>query len=76
MSGSNVREGFWCGQNIFSNIKKLKNSTNKRVKKLQKLIKEVQKKKSKTEKNKGCTYMSRSIVCAHRKYEKVSVHKK
>jgi len=56
--------------------KKLKNSTNKKVKKLQKLIKEVLKKKSKTEKNKGCTYMSRSIECAHRKYEKVSVHKK
>ena len=50
MSGSNLSEGFWCGQNIFSNIKKLKNSTNKKVKKLQKLIKEVQKKKSKTEK--------------------------
>ena len=74
MSGSSLSEGFWCGQNIFSNIKKLKNITNKKVKKLQKLIKEVQKKKSKTEKNKGCTYMSRSIECAHRK--KVSVHKK
>ena len=76
MSGSNLSEGFWCGQNIFSNIKKLKTGTNKKVKKLQKLIKEVQKKKIKTEKNKGCTYMSRSIECAHRKYEKVSVHKK
>ena len=43
---------------------------------LQKLTKEVQKKKSKTEKNKACTYMPRSIECAHRKYEKVSVHKK
>ena len=43
---------------------------------LRKLIKEVQKKKSKTEKNKGCTYMSRSIECAYRKYEKVFVHKK
>ena len=42
---SNLSEGFWCGQNILSNIKKLKNSTNKKVKKLQ-----VQKKKSKTEK--------------------------
>ena len=52
-------------------LEKLKNSTNEKVKKLQKLIKEVQKKKSKTEKNKGCTYMSRSIECAHRKYEKV-----
>ena len=76
MSGSNLSEGFWCGESIFSNIKKAKNSTNKKVKKLQKLIKEVQKKKSKTEKNKGCTYMSRSIECAHRKHEKVSVHKK
>ena len=75
MSGSNLSEVFWCGQNIFSNIKKLKNRTNKKVKKLQKLIKEVQKKKSKTEK-KGCTYMSRSIECAHRKYKKVSVHTK
>ena len=54
----------------------IKNSTNKKVKKLQKLIKDVQTKKSKTEKNKGCTYMSRSIECAHRKYEKASVHKK
>ena len=71
MSGLNLSEGFWCGQNIFSNIKKLKNSTNKKVRKLQKLIKDVQKKKSKTEKNKGCTYMPRSIECAHRKYEKV-----
>jgi len=56
--------------------KKFKNSTNKKVKKLQKLIKEVQKKKRKTEKNKGCPYMSRSIECAHRKYEKVNIHKK
>ena len=37
MSGSNLSEGFWCGQDIFSNIKKIKNSTNKKVKKLQKL---------------------------------------
>ena len=76
MSGSNLSEGFWCGQNIFSNVKKLKISTNKTVKKLQKLVKEVQKKKRKTEKNTGCTYMPRSIECAHRKYEKVLVHKK
>ena len=76
MSGSKLSEGFWCGQNIFSNIKKLKNSTNVKVKKLQKLIKEVQKKKSKTEKNKGCTYMPRSIESAYRKYEKACVHKK
>ena len=53
MSRSNLSEGFWCGQNIFSNIKELRNSSNKKVKKLQKLIKEVQKKKSKTEKTKG-----------------------
>ena len=71
MSGSNLSEGFWCGQNIFSNIKKLKNSANKKVKMLQKLISEVQ-----TEKIKTCTYMPISIECAHRKYEKVNVHKK
>ena len=54
MSGSNLSEGFWCGQNIFSNIKELKDSTNKKVKKLQKLIKEVQKKKkAKQKKTKG-----------------------
>ena len=47
-----LSEGFWCGQNIFSNIKKLKYSTNKKVKKLQKLIKKVQKKKSITKKTK------------------------
>ena len=46
MSGSNLSEIFGCSQNIFSNIKKLHNSTNKKVKKLQKLIKEVQKKKT------------------------------
>ena len=46
------------------------------IKKLQKLIKEVQKKKRKTEKNKRCTYMPKSIECAHRKYEKVNIHKK
>ena len=76
MSGSILSEGFWCGYNIFSNIKKLKNSTNKKVKKLQKLIKEVQKKNKQNRKNKRCTYMPRSIKCAHRKYEKVNVHKK
>ena len=53
MSGSSLSEGFWCGQNIFSNIEKLKNSTNKKVKNLQKLVEEVQKKKRKTEKIKG-----------------------
>ena len=26
MSGSNLSEGNWCGQSIFSNTKKLKNS--------------------------------------------------
>ena len=51
MSGSNLSEGFWSGQNIFSNIKKLKNSTNKKVKKLQKL--RYRKKKAKQEKTKG-----------------------
>ena len=74
MSGSNISEGFWCGQNIFSNIKKLKNG-NKKVEKLQKLINEVQKKTSKTEKTKG-VLMPKSIECAHRKYEKVNIHKK
>ena len=73
MSGSNFSEGFWCGQNIFSNIKKLKNS-NKKVEKLQKLINEVQKKTSKTEKTKG-VLMPKSIECAPRKYEKVDIHK-
>ena len=65
MSGSNLSEGFWCDQNIFSNIKKFKNSTNKKVKQLQNLIKDVQNKKAKQKKNKECTYMSRSIECAH-----------
>ena len=50
MSGSNLSEGFWCGYNIFSNIKKFKNS-NKKVDKLQKLISEVKEKQRKTEKN-------------------------
>ena len=30
LRGSNLNEGFWCGQNIFSNIEKLKNSINNR----------------------------------------------
>jgi len=34
------------------------------------------KEKKQNRKNKGCTYMPRSIECAHRKYEKVNVHKK
>ena len=76
MSGSNLSERFWCGQNNFSNIKNLKNSTNKKVKMLQKLIKRYRRKKAKQKKNKGCTYMPRRIECAHRKYEKVFVHKK
>jgi len=53
----------------------LKNS-NKKVKTLQKLITEVQKKKRKTENNKRCTYMPKSIECAHGKYEEVNIHKK
>jgi len=32
MSGSNLSEGFWGGKNIFSNIKKFKNITNKKAK--------------------------------------------
>jgi len=48
----------------------------KNVEKLQKLINEVQKKKIKTEKSKRCTYKSKSIECAHRKHEKVNIHKK
>ena len=60
---------------IFLAIQKLKNSTNEKVKMLQKLSKEVQKNKKQNRKNKGCTYMLRSMKCAHRKYEKVNVHK-
>jgi len=60
----------------FSNIKKFKNSTNKKVKKLRKLIKDVQKKKKQNRKNKRCTYIPRSIECAHRKHEKVNILKK
>jgi len=37
---------------------------------------EVQKKKKQYRKSKRCTYMPISIECAHRKYEKVNVHKK
>jgi len=33
-------------------------------------------KQNKTEKNKKCTFMQESIECAHRKYEKVNIHKK
>ena len=74
MSGSNLSEGFWCGQNTFSNTKKLKNS-NEKVENLQKLINEVQKKKAKLIKTKG-VLMPRSIECAHRRYEKVNIHNK
>ena len=63
MSGSNLSERFWCGQNIFSDIKKLKNS-NKKVEKLQKLINEVQKKTSKTEK-KQKLYLCRKAQNVH-----------
>ena len=76
MSGSNLSEGFWYGQNIFSNIKKLKNSTNEKVKSYKNYLKRYRRKKAKQKKTKGCTYMPRSIECAHRKYEKVIVHKK
>ena len=77
MSGSNLSEGFWCGQNIFSNIKKLKKNTNKKVKKLQKLIKEVQNKKSKTEKKTKCVLICRKVQNVHTEnMKKVSVHKK
>ena len=61
MSGSNLSEGFWCSQNIFSNTTKLKNSTIKKVKKLQKLIKEVQKKKKQNRVQATYSYMPRSI---------------
>ena len=67
MSGSNLSEVFWCGQNIFSNIKKLKNRTNKKVKKLQKLISEVQKKKSKTEKKQRVyLYVEKYRMCTQK----------
>ena len=65
MSGANLSEGFWCGQNIFSNLKKLK-SSNKKVEKLQKLINEIQKKKSKTDKNKRCTYAEKHRMCTQK----------
>ena len=69
MSGSNLSEGFWCGQNIFSNIKKFKNN-NKNVEKLQKLINEVQKKTSKR-----FTYAEKHRMCTQ-KIRKVNIHKK
>ena len=62
MSGSNLSEGFWCGQNIFGNRKNLKNSS-KKVQKLQKLLNEVQKKKSKTEKHKRCIHAEKHRMC-------------
>ena len=67
MSGLNLSEGFWCGQNIFSNIKKLKNSTNKKVKKLQKLIKEVQqKKKQNRKKQRVYSYVGKYRMCTQK----------
>ena len=53
MPGSNLSEGFWCGQYIFSNIKNKKNSTNKKVKSYKNYLKRYKRKKSKTEKTKG-----------------------
>ena len=62
MSGQNLSVGIWCGQNIFSNIKKLKNG-NKKVKKLPKLINEVQKKKTKQKKQKVYLYAEKHRMC-------------
>ena len=45
----------------------LKNSTNKKVRKLQKLIKEVQKKKKQNRKKQKAYDILRSAECAHRK---------
>ena len=75
MSGSNLSEGFWCGQSIFNNTKKLKNS-NIKSKKVTKLINEVQKKTKQNRKKQKVYFMPKSIECAHRKYEKVNTHKK
>ena len=64
---SNLSEEFWCGQNIFSNIKKLKNSTNTKVKKLQKLIKEVQKKKKQNRKKQRVyLYAAKHRMCTQK----------
>jgi len=34
------------------------------------------KKNKAKQKNKKCTFMPKSIECAHRKYEKVNIHRK
>ena len=34
------------------------------------------KRKKEKQKNKRCTYIPKGIKCAHRKYEKVNIHKK
>ena len=67
MSGSNLSEGIWCGQNIFSNAKKLKNN-NKKWKKLQTLTNEVQKKnKAKQKKLKKYFHAEKRRMCTHKK---------
>ena len=75
MSGSNLSEGFWCGQNIFGNRKNLKNSS-KKVQKLQKLLNEVQKKKSKTEKHKRCIHAEKHRMCTQKIRKSKYTHKK
>ena len=75
ISGSNLSEGNWFGQSIFSNTKKLKNS-NIKSKKVRKTY-EVQKKtKQNKKKQKVYFIMPKSIECAHKKYKKVNTHKK
>jgi len=64
MSGSNLSEGFWCGYNIFSNIKKWKNS-NKKVEKSQKLINVVQKK------NKAKQKKLKSVLSCRKAYSRM-----
>ena len=77
MSGSNLSERICCGQNIFSNTKKLKNN-NKKVKKLQTLTNEDQKKnKPKQKKLKRYFHAKKHRMCTQKKkYEKVNIHKK
>ena len=66
MSGSNLSEGIWCGQSIFSNSKKLKNN-NKKVKKLQKLINEVQtKNEAKQKKTKSVLHAEKHRMCTQK----------
>ena len=75
MSGSDVSEGIWCGQNICSNTKKFKNY-NKKGKKLQKLSNEVQKKnKAEQKKEKSVLSCRKHRMCAQ-KIRKVNIHKK